>query len=388
MKYLKRTAIVTAACMAFTFCTKPIEQPDTPQNQGYVEPVPETISFKNADFIYSGDDMGEAVSDGWIIKMYTDMQIDEAGNPIGPGCVMQMLLNVLYDEEQTADPEFLVDKYVMMPSSMNFAHGTFVKGYMTSLDLPGGKIQLADATFYADLAEGSTVMEYDLIDDGYIDIVGNEDGTYTISGILVGNKFTKRYFTWTGEVNPRNDAPQVIPNSTLKADINNLNLVKGQLQDKGDYFFLQNQTYRCYLIFLGSEGIDFSTSRPGGTGDLLRLEVLVPWENTMDNGIPEGEYVMVKRNENTSINRDDIKPGAAIPGLPDSFNYPYISGSWYISLDNSVWTETYGRIDGGTISISKEDDGRHTISYDLTDCQNQAKSITGTHTLNIDIYTF
>ena len=48
-----------------------------------MEDVPDTVLFTNAEFIYNGDDIGEARSDGWIIKLYTDMEIDDTGAPVG-----------------------------------------------------------------------------------------------------------------------------------------------------------------------------------------------------------------------------------------------------------------------------------------------------------------
>lgn len=375
-------------------CTKQEDQPkqnipsDPKEETGFIEAVPETISFSNAEFIYHGDDVGESLSDGWVIKFYSDMETDESGAPIGPGCVIQLLLNVRFDPQQAADPSFLPETYSTMASSIDFTPGTFVNGYISYVDLPGGRIELADATFYADVKDGSTEMEYDLIDEGIINITDEGNGIYGISGILIGTKFTKRYFTWKGSITPKNDAPQETPNSTITSDLTGLVLTKGQLQDKGDYFYLRDESYRCYLLFLGSDGIDLTTSKPGGTGDLLRLEVLVPWENSLENGIPAGTYTMIPRNHDTSLDKDDIKPGAAITGLPNRFSYPYIAGSWYISMNNGQWSDTYARIDSGTISISRDEEGRHTISYDLQDCQNPARSIKGSHTLHVDIFSF
>ena len=161
---------------------------------GFTEPVPTSVEFTNAEFIYNGDDIGEAISDGWIIKLYTDMEIDGSGAPIGPGQVTQLLLNVPLNKEQTADAEYLTGIYSEMLNSGNFAPGTFVSGYIDYIELPGERLELADATFYADVEEGSTKMEYDLIDEGVVSITSDGKGTYTIEGILVGNKFRKRYF--------------------------------------------------------------------------------------------------------------------------------------------------------------------------------------------------
>ena len=202
MKAITYVTLIGTLLFLSISCEKP-DNGSSETETGFTEPVPTSVVFTNAEFIYNGDDIGEATSDGWVIKLYTDMEIDEAGAPVGPGCVVQMLLNVRYDDTQSADADFLPGTYSEMYNSGNFAPGTFVSGYMTSIDLPGGdRIYLADATYYADVKEGSTEMDYDMIDEGAVRILKNEDGTYTVEGILVGKKFTKRYFSWTGMAEP------------------------------------------------------------------------------------------------------------------------------------------------------------------------------------------
>lgn len=388
---INRICIWAAALMAIaaTGCKK---QPAPEQNGNdfpvYTEPVPDTTVFTNAEFLYNGDDIGEALSDGWVIKFYTDMEIDEAGAPIGPGEVMQLLLNVTYDENQSADASLLTGKYSEMLNSGNFSAGTFVSGYMTNIDLPGGeRLSLADATYYGELEDGSTEIDYDLIDEGVVRITGNDDGTYSFEGILVGSKYTKRYFKWTGNVEPRNNVPEEIPNSTLRTGITNLSFAKGRLIDKGDCFFLGDQSYRCLLLFLVDETAEFPFDRPTGTSRVLRIETLVPWETDFREGIPAGTYEIAPRNPDTSMDRDKIVPGIAVAGLPDVFAEWKMSGTWYYEMTDGNWSKTYARIAGGSITVARGNDGSHTISYDLADCQENPKRITGSTFLEtIDTY--
>ncbi|MBO5942927.1 MAG: hypothetical protein J6Q63_06520 [Bacteroidales bacterium] len=370
-------------------CEKPVQpqQPVDPDpqpkpEQGFVEAVPDTVTFTNADFIYYGDITGESSSDDWVVKLYTDMEIDDFGNPVGPGTVTQLQLNAKFDENQGADPSKLKGVYREMMNSGNFAPGTFVSGYMVRLDLPGQTIEMGDGTFYADLLEGSTEMDYDLIDEGAVSIQPNDDGTYIIEGVLVGKKYTKRYFKWTGNIEPRNYVPEETPNSTLKQDMTGLTFDQGQLQDKGDYFYRMDESYRCLLIYLGDESVDMSASRPAGDGAVLRLEVLVPWDvDITKEGIPSGTYKMTDRNLDTSIDKDNIVPGVAIPGLPNVFAAWKVAGAWYYELEGGEWSQTYARIDEGEIVINNHGDGSYTISYDLLDCQTVPKKIQGTTTL-------
>jgi hypothetical protein len=340
--------------------------------------------FDNADFIYYGDASGEEVSDEWVIKLYTDMYIDELGNPVGPGAVMQLMLNVKYDEEQGADPEMLAGRYTEMLNSGNYAPGTFVWGYMTTIDLPGLRLELADATFYADVADGSTEMDYDLLDEGALVITSAGDGMYRIDGVMVGDKCTKRYFTWSGKIEPRNNVPEEVPNSTLKHDLMDISFVKGAVQDKGDCFYRMDNTYRSLVLYLAEESVDMSASRPAGNGAVLRLEFLVPWDvDVVEDGMPEGTFVMVDRNPDTSIDKDKIVPGSAVPGLPNVFAAWKVSGTWYYELEGGVWTDTYARIDEGEITLEKAEDGSYVVKYDLKDCQGYPRRITGQTLLDV-----
>jgi hypothetical protein len=340
--------------------------------------------FDNADFIYYGDASGEGVSDEWVIKLYTDMYIDELGNPVGPGAVMQLMLNVKYDEEQGAHPEMLAGRYTEMLNSGNYAPGTFVWGYMTTIDLPGLRLELADATFYADVADGSTEMDYDLIDEGALVITSVGDGMYRIDGVMVGDKCTKRYFTWSGKIEPRNNVPEEVPNSTLKHDLMDISFVKGALQDKGDCFYRMDNTYRSLVLYLAEESVDMSASRPAGNGAVLRLEFLVPWDvDVAEDGMPEGTFVMVDRNPDTSIDKDKIVPGSAVPGLPNVFAAWKVSGTWYYELEGGVWTDTYARIDEGEITLEKAEDGSYVVKYDLKDCQGYPRRIIGQTLLDV-----
>lgn len=355
--------------------------PGVEPDRGYKEPVAESIRFSNAEFVYWGDDVGERYSDGWLVKLYTEMEIDELGNPIGPGCVVQLLLNAYYNSGQEPNPAWLEGIYGAQTNSGDFNPMTFVDGYMDYLDLPTGRIERPDGTFYADLAEGSVEMEVDLIDDGAVQVTDNGDGTYSIEGILVGKKCRKHYFSWQGEIQASSYVEPEIENSTLSENLVLNNLTQGQLQDRGDYFALRDESYRSYLLFLADEGVDLSQSHPSGSGNLLRLELLVPWESVKEEGIPAGTYPLLVRNADTSIDRDQLTPFHAIPGLPNRFAYPYWSGAWYVSLLEGEWSETYARIDRGVVEVERRDDGAHFIRCELEDCASPAHKVQAEITL-------
>lgn len=365
-------ALLAACSVLLVACDTPAE-PTTPD--GYVEPQPDKVIFTNASFAYMGDDIGEQTSDGWLVKFYTDMEIDDYGNPIGEGAVMQLLLNAPYNPSQEAEAELLEGVYTPQTSSGDFRANTFVDGYMDSIELPDGRVERADATFYADIPEGSTEMDVDLLDDGVISVVKNSDGTYSFEGVLVGKKCRKRYFEWRGEVEPESYVTPVTPNSTLSEDVTLTTLTKMDLQDKGDCFYLGNNSYRCFLIFLVEESVEFEWGKPIGTGKVLRLELLVPWESDVEEGIPAGTYPFVQRNEDTSIDKDKIVPFRAVAGLPNRFTVPYWSGCWYVEYLEGAWDANYGRIDDGEVVVERGEDGSHHITCTLYDCSEEPVTI-------------
>lgn len=381
-----RLLAIMVMAFALVACEQGGNGGDNGGNDGsFDEKEPVIINFTNIEVLYNGDDVGEELSDGWLIKLYTDMEIDDLGNPIGPGYVMQLLLNVSYNEEQTPQLDKLVGSYGAQQSSSDFNPNTFVYGYMQRIDLPSGYVEVPDATFFASVAEGSTEMDIDLLDDGKVEIVTVTDGSYIIKGTLVGKKCRKRYFEWKGAIEPKTNVEPTIPNSQLKSNVVLTNLAKAALLDRGDYFYLKDESYREFLIFLVEDSITFDNwGKPQGSGDLLRIELLVPWSTATTDGVPEGTYTMSLRNENGGINRADIVPYRVVAGAPDNFSYPYWAGTWYVDFVDGVWGENYARVDGGTIKVERGEDGSHRFICDLKDCSSPSYSITADVTITKD----
>lgn len=343
------------------------ESEPKPLPEGFIEKVPEEIVFTNADLSYMGDAVGEQTSDGWVLKLYTDMEIDLVGNPIGPGCVMQIMLNAPYNPDQEPSMTLLRGTYSAQTSSGNFSPGTFVDGYIQYIQFPGERIELPDATFFATIGEGATDMDVDLIDDGVVQISGAGD-EFAIEGILVGKKCIKRHFSWSGKLEPRNYVKPQVPNSTLKEDLTLTTLSQLHIQDKGDYFAIRDESCRVLLLFLSEEGLTFEWGKPQGSGKMLRIELLVPWSWDATEGVPEGTYPMITRNADSSIDRSALIPYYAISGLPNRFTHPYWAGCWYVDMESGEWSDQYARIDGGEVRVVRGEDGSHQITCSLFDC--------------------
>ena len=69
-----------AMAMLFFACQKPEpvvpDAPDDPENEnGFVEAVPDTVTFTNSQIIYYGGEARDEISDCWVVKLYTDMDL-------------------------------------------------------------------------------------------------------------------------------------------------------------------------------------------------------------------------------------------------------------------------------------------------------------------------
>ena len=372
---MKRFALCLAmVAMLFVACTDKGEGDIV--NADFVEKEATKVYFTNSEVYYLGDTAREESFDIWQIKFYTDMEIDELGNPIGPGSVMQLILNAPYEKEQTPNLEKLEGVYFAQSNSGDYSNFTFIYGYLDILELPDGRHELPDGTFYASIPEGSKQMDIDLLDDGKLEIVNNADGTTTIKGTLIGKQCRKRNFEWRGVIEPKSEVKKEVPNSTLTSNIEIGSLTKALIQDKGDSFYLRDESYRNFLIFLAQDGISFEWGKPVGSGEVLRLELLVPWSTNAEEGVPAGTYQMMQRNADTSFDKESIVPFSAVSGLPNRFVAPYWAGSWYVNYVDGAWGDSYARIDGGTITVERGEDGSHRFICNLQDCSSPTFSVT------------
>lgn len=368
MRCLRAVAIVCAVALAYACNDDKTEVQTTPEPP-FKEPEPELIECTEANVIYYGDDGYTEVSDLWKVLLYTDMELDEVGNPIGPGQMVCISCNVTLGEEP--DLANLVGTYTATTSTSDFRPGTFNDGRLMTIDMPGGAVEIPDFSFFGDLAEGQTTFDADLLREGYCQIKANDDGTYTVSGIMVGTKFLKRYFTYTGPIDPVDRSEQKqesVPNTNLTEDIVLEGFTKARLQDIGDYYFLQDQSYRMFRLFVADEGVDISQTHASGDGRYLKFEFFVEWEADVTQGMPVGVYQTCVRNDDGGIYRSEIVPWRTIPGKPDQFTNP--DGSWYQKITSDGGLPEYARLATGKVTVEEIEGvaGGRRIIVDMQDC--------------------
>ena len=195
----------------------------------------------------------------------------------------------------------------------------------------------------------------------------SDGGEYTISGTLVGDLSLKRYFTYTGKLTTidRHESTEETPNSTLTTDLALNEWTQARLQDKGDSYYLQDESCRVVELYLAEEGIGLAETWPTGNGRVLKVEFFVEWATDVTQGIPAGTYKVVARDEESKgIPREFLKPGGIASGYPNVFTYP--QGTWYEKISNGTMKE-YARIDSGTMTVARDGD-KHTLTIDFIDC--------------------
>lgn len=374
---------VLALAVVTTGCKKDDakkNQNDQTKNDGFTELVPERPDYVRADLSYYGSG-GLETSDYWALNLYTDMAEDQNGVLTGPGQKIRLAINTEYDESQSADIKYIIGKYTQQYNSGDYSAGTYIQGYMNETEIPGGTVQSPAGTYFGNLAAGSTEIESDLLREGEFTISDNGDGTYTVEGVLVGTDYLKRYFSYTGQITVKDNAGEnpgtQVPNSNLEADVDlsGISFTKSNLTDNGDYFFLGDESYRIFVLYIAEDGVVLPevADRPSGKGRLMRIEFSVPYETAVEDGIPAGEYTIMKRS-GSGVAREDVVPFRIVEGKPDSFENN--TGTWYQEIDGTQWIE-YARIADGSVTVERNGNS-HKLTINLKDCSTPAWSLSGT----------
>ena len=368
MKLLGVCLFAVASVGVLTACSdNDAENPEGGKPGGEdVNPAPEVVEFVNSNLVHWGDKDGVG-TDHFVLTLYTDMEVDATGNPIGPGKIMAFSLNVPPFASEATEfplPEGTFDAAL---NGYTFDEWTFNLGYMNQIDLPTGKVEIPAGTFYGEVKSYSSSVDADLLSGGKMTVKRSADGEYTISGVLVGDLSLKRYFTYTGKLTTidRHGSTEEIPNSTLNADLTLNEWAQARLQDKADFYYLQDESCRVLELYLAEEGVGLAETWPTGNGRVLKVEFFVEWATDVTQGIPAGTYKVVARDEESKgILREFLKPGGIASGYPNVFTYP--AGTWYEKISNGTMKE-YARIDAGTMTVVRDGD-KHTLTIDFIDC--------------------
>lgn len=345
---------------------------------GFTELVPEKPDYCNARLVYNGYD-GES-ADVWTLVLYTDMALEGSGSVLegaGPGQALNLVVNAESNPDGGPVLSYLEGDYSEPAGGGDFSAGTWQSGDMADVDTPQGIIELPYGSYHAEFADGQSGYEADLLREGGFSVEVADDGTVTIEGILVGGKFLKRYFSYSGkpEVVDGSQGSGQTPgsdNSNLSEDVRLPEFTQARLLDRKDVYTWDERA-RAFVLYLAEDGVDLSGEWPSGSGKVLRVEFFVSWETDVRQGIPEGVYSAVSMNENGGIPGEEIKAFGLVPGYPDKFQY--FTGSWYLELEDDAW-RTYARVADGSMTVDRDGDA-HSLEISLSDCSNPPFSISG-----------
>lgn len=152
---------VVSACALASCSDNDTENPEGEKPGGENgKPTPETVEFVNSNLVYWGDEDGVG-TDHFVLTLYTDMEVDAAGNPIGPGKIMAFSLNVPPFAPGTTEFPLPESTFDAAPNGYTFNEWTFNLGYMNQMDLPTGKVEVPGGTFYGDVKAYSTSVDAD-----------------------------------------------------------------------------------------------------------------------------------------------------------------------------------------------------------------------------------
>ncbi len=376
MKIFHGAALLSlAAIVLVAACTK--GDPAGPGNGGFEELVPDKPEYVNAEFVYRGG-MDDGSADIWTIVLGTDL------SNAGTGKELHIVVNAEANPSGEPDLSYVAGDYSAQSSTGDFSVGTWQTGYMDTVDSPAGDVDFPKGSYYAETADGAS--EVDFLREGGFAVTVNDDGSVSVDGILVGGKYLKRYFSWTGtpEISEGQDeAPETLPNSNLTADLELPAFSQARLIDRKDVY-TWDQRARSFVLYLAEDGVDISSEWPAGTGKVLRIELFVSWETDVNDGIPAGTYTAIPAASmyiDGGIVGEYIRPGVLVSGKPDTFEH--FAGSWYLELENGEW-KNYARVDGGDVVVSRDGDA-HDIEIRLSDCADPANAISGVWTSDVPI---
>ena len=379
MNRLLDISVLMLALLAVSCETDNEVQDGTTPPAGNPSIMERSPKYINSNLIYNGSE-GLTESDGWVLNLYTDMKIED-GYPVGPGQSISLSFNAEFNPAQEPDLDRIAGTYVVQSNTGDFSPGTFIPGYEEELGIPGQEMLVQSDSFFADIPEGSTEYDADLLREGEFTITDNGDDTWTVEGILVGTDYIKRYVHFTGPLDPvdrsHGGATETIPNSNLTGNIalDGTAFTKAKLIDYGSSYGTPSdlkESYKKFLLYIAEETVDLTSDWPAGSGRLLRIEVFVPGDTDMEDGLPSGGYTMSPMRPDGGISSTDMVPFRIIPGVPDTFELN--SGTWYQEISDGAWVN-YARIAGGTITVERNGDA-HKIDISLTDCSEPAFAIT------------
>ena len=346
--------------------TEKPSQPSTPETPVYPEDPwhfdedkAETLVFTKAEAQYIGDDIGAGESDHWIVTLY-DAESNE----------LALELNGAFNSAQKADLSLLYSDYTAPQSSSDYSAGTFSIGSADYVNSPDGNVNVPTGTYYKFTSDGSEKVDYLFVGSLKVSSEG-------ISGLLSGDMFRKRHFTFEGGIDIVPVKIYRFPNSTIDSDLeftaSTFNHVEIEDVTAEKYAFKADKM-RAFQLRAYNGDISMTKVRYdwafSGSGDFLQMVLFVSPEASE---IPEGTYGPASMSVEGFVDSECFAPFYFRPGTPDVFTS--LDGCWYVGVKDGKWGN-YARLEGGSVTVSVAD-GKRVLKYDFLDCSEPARHVAG-----------
>lgn len=334
--------------------------PVTPEDPWHFdEDKAETLVFTKAEAQYIGDDIGSGESDHWIVTLYNS-----------DGEELALELNGAFSSEQKADLSLLYADYTSPQSSSDYSAGTFSIGSADYVNSPDGNVTVPTGTYCKFSSDGAEKVDY--LFTGSLKV--SPEG---ISGLLSGDMFRKRHFTFEGGIDIVPVKIYRFPNSTLGSDIgftasafNHLEIV----DITSEKYAFKADKMRAFRLRVYNGDISMKKVLNdwefAGSGDFLQMVLFVAPDASE---IPEGEYVPASMSSVGWVDSECFAPFYFRPGTPDVFTS--LDGCWYVGVKDGKWS-SYARLEGGSVTVSVVD-GKRVLRYDFADCLEPAHRVSG-----------
>lgn len=334
--------------------------PETPQDPWHFdEDKAETLVFTKAEAQYIGDDIGAGESDHWIVILYN-----------ADGDELALELNGAFNSVQKADLSLLYSDYTAPQSSSDYSAGTFSIGSADYVNSPEGNVNVPTGTYYKFTSDGIEQVDYLFVGSLKVSSGG-------ISGLLSGDMFRKRHFTFEGGIDVVPVKIYRFPNSTLDSDLeftaSTFNHVEIEDVTAEKYAFKADKMRALQLrayngdISMTKVRYDWAFS---GSGDFLQMVLFVSPEASE---IPEGTYGPASMSIEGFVDSECFSPFYFRLGTPDVFTS--LDGCWYVGVKDGKWGR-YGRLEGGSVTVSVVD-GKRVLRYDFLDCSDPSHHVSG-----------
>ncbi len=312
------------------------------------------IVLKQAEGYWAGDfwQTNGRLDDVYLVM--TDMEVRD-GNPIGPGYVISLDMNIPAATFDTFDIEGTYGPSMSLVPDRQYTFNSDEVSYVQTYDASGTQIAWRYAT-------GGSV------------VITREGEVYSIALTFILDDESSFEATYEGRIEFFDETQECL--STLKTDCTpSLTMAQGTFRK-----YTEAEVPSMLLV------LNFFGDQTHSLFDNMMLYLNVDPE-TQKTGAIEMVYRVIEDLPGSTA--ADLKPGTVIPGYlaSDGADQPVFAGSWYRSfarLDDQLQLGGMAPFVSGQVTVTREDK-LYTVAYAFTDDNEQTPhTVSGTYTGGIE----